>query len=87
MISGSGGLVLNSGNFVVILIILLLLLAVSLAALTFMTFRYKKILERNNVRPQPPQIKRVIEVNQKCEKKGTVIKILYSTLLQNFTLG
>lgn len=71
---GSGGLVLNSGNFVVILIILLLLLAGSLAALTFMTFRYKKILERQNHKPiQPAVITKLITVDDKCQKKGIVL--------------
>ena len=70
---GSGGLVLNSGNFVVILIILLLLLAGSLAALTFMTFRYKKILEDTRPKEKPTQ-RDVIKFvrDDKCEKKGFV---------------
>jgi len=67
--ASSGGLVLNSGNFVVILIILLLLLAGSLAALTFMTFRYKKILEKERA---PPATPKMIIVDSKCETKGTV---------------
>jgi flagellar basal body-associated protein FliL len=71
--TGGGGLVLNSGNFVVILIILLLLLAGSLAALTFMTFRYKKILERQNEKPSV--ITKLVSVADKCEKKGKLCPI------------
>ena len=54
----------------VILIILLLLLAGSLAALTFMTFRYKKILEKENEKPTQV-INKIITIDDKCEKKGT----------------
>ena len=61
-----------TGNFIVILIILLLLLVGSLVALTFMTIRYKKVLEKG-----PKITKEVVNkvryktiIDETCENKG-----------------
>ena len=64
-----------TGNFIIILIILLLLLVGSLVALTFMTIRYKKVLEKG-----PKITKEVVNkvryktlIDETCENKGNAL--------------